>query len=196
MLIPSLEQAKYLLEVASKRNPTPWVDHSRFVADAARSIAELDGKLDPTIAEILGLLHDIGRQEGVTDMRHALDGFRFLHDLGYQDAARICLTHSFPSDDLKRTETAAGTWDCTEAERHFVDEYLASIEMTEYDRLIALCDALALPSGYCRLERRFVDVVMRRGFNPFTVPRWRAYFDLMEQFERRIDGSIYALLNV
>lgn len=184
-----------LLEQAALRNPTPWVAHSRFVAQAARSIAELDPHLDATVAEVLGLLHDIGRQEGITDMRHALDGYTFLNNLGFEDAARICFTHSFPSMDLKRTETAAGTWDCTDEERRFVDDYLESVQLTQYDRLIQLCDALALPSGFCRLEKRFVDVVLRRGFSEFTVPRWRAYFELLDDFGRRVGRDSCAPLN-
>lgn len=194
MLVPSLDEATALLEEASVRNPTPWVEHSKFVAQAAGSIAELDPDLDGTVAQILGLLHDIGRQEGITDMRHALDGYTFLKGLGYEGAARICLTHSFPSTDLMRTETAAGTWDCSEEERRFVDEYLSGVQITQYDRLIQLCDALALPSGFCRLEKRLVDVVLRRGFNEFTVLRWRAYLGLLESFGRSVGRDVYDLL--
>jgi hypothetical protein len=196
MLIPSPDEAGALLQEARERNPTPWVEHCRHVAAAAEAIAECHGGLDPGRAKILGLLHDIGRRDGVTDMRHTLDGFTFLNDLGFADAARICLTHSFPLEDLRRTETAAGKWDCTYEEVAFVDRYLADVEYDDYDRLIQLCDALALPVGFCSLERRFVDVVIRHGFNDYTVPRWKAYLGLMEYFEKETGRSLYRLLPV
>ena len=43
----------------------------------------------------MGLLHDIGRREGVSGFNHVTDGYHFLLSLGFADAARICLTYSF-----------------------------------------------------------------------------------------------------
>jgi hypothetical protein len=57
-----------------------------------------------------------------------------------------------------------------------------------------LCDALALPDGFCLIEQRFVDVVLRRGFNDFTLDRWRATFEIQHGFEARCGTSIYGLL--
>ncbi len=66
MTIPTLTQAQTLLAEAETRNPGPWVAHSINVARAAQLIAERHPDLDPDRAYILGLLHDIGRREGVT----------------------------------------------------------------------------------------------------------------------------------
>jgi len=90
---------------------------------------------------VVGLLHDIGRREGVTGMRHVLDGYNFLADRGFEDAARICLTHSFA---VKRLEAIFGAWDCTPDELRFIENTLAGIEFDDYDRLIVLCDSLAM----------------------------------------------------
>ena len=46
------------------------------------------------------MLHDIGRREGVTWLAHTIDGYDYLMSLGYEKAARICLTHSFPEKDV------------------------------------------------------------------------------------------------
>ena len=46
--------------------------------------------LDPEVAYVLGLLHDIGRcrtARGVPDVRHVLNGYAQLTELGYEDAA-------------------------------------------------------------------------------------------------------------
>ncbi|OGO41665.1 MAG: phosphohydrolase [Chloroflexi bacterium RBG_16_58_14] len=172
-------------------NPGPWVRHSKHVASAAKAIAAQHPDLDPEAAYILGLLHDIGRRAGKTEMRHILDGYNFLHQQGYEEAAQICLTHSFPMKDVR---VAAAKWDCSEEEYCFVVEYLATVEYRTYDALIQLCDCLALPDGYCLLEKRFVDVALRYGFNEHTLDKWKAYFELRDRFSREIGRSIYSVL--
>jgi hypothetical protein len=189
--IPDLPTARRLLDAAAQRNPGPWVQHSLYVAEAARRIAARLPGLDPDAAYILGCLHDIGRQEGVTDMRHVLDGYRFLLGLGYPPAAQICLTHSFPIQDI---HAGAGHWDCTPEELAFVQHALAQTVYTPYDRLIQLCDCLALPTGFCVIEKRLVDVALRHGFNDLTLDKWRAFLAIQKDFEQTIGASIYTLL--
>ena len=148
--------------------------------------------MDRRSAYILGLLHDIGRRESVTGMRHVYDGYRFLTAEGYPDAARICLTHSFAVKDVR---SGSGRWDGTEAEMEEIDRYLKGIEYDDTDRLIQLCDAIALPEGFCLMEKRLVDVLIRhRKYNEFTIPKWEALFAIKEDFETRIGRSIYDLL--
>jgi len=139
----------------------------------------------------LGYLHDIGRRAGAADMRHTLDGYYFLMEKGFDSAARICITHVFP---LKHINSVAGKWDCTKQELDFLDEYLSKIEFDEYDRLIQLCDAIALPSGYCLVEKRLMDVAQRHGVNEFSVPRWKAFLDIQKEFESAIGQPIYKVL--
>jgi hypothetical protein len=161
------------------------------VAQAAEKIAARHPALDPSTAYIFGYLHDIGRREGVTDMRHAIDGYVYLSGQGYERAARICLTHSFP---IKNVYAGASQWDCSPKELEFVKDYLANIEFTEYDKLIQLCDSLALPTGYCLIEKRLVDVALRYGVNAFTVQKWKAFMEIQKGFEQVIGQSIYSLL--
>ena len=191
MKIPSLEEAQRLLAEAEILNPGPWIAHSIYVAEAAKHIADLHPNLDGDVAYILGYLHDIGRREGITDLRHILDGYKFLHNLGYIYSARICMTHSFIVQDLKYM---AGRLDCTEEEIDFISDYISKITFDEYDRLIQLCDALALPSGFTLIEKRLIDVGIRRGVNNFAIPRWKAYLDLEKYFSRQIGRPIYSVL--
>ncbi|HAL16403.1 MAG TPA: phosphohydrolase [Anaerolineaceae bacterium] len=192
MNIPSLEQAEVLLNEAQELHPGPWVQHSFFVGKAAEAIAEQHPKLDSQTAFILGYLHDIGRRAGVADMRHTLDGYYFLMEKGFDTAARICITHVFP---VKHLNSVAGKWDCTKQELDFLDEYLSKIEFDEYDRLIQLCDAIALPTGYCLIEKRLMDVALRHGVNEFSVPRWKAFLEIQKEIESAIGQSIYKALN-
>ncbi len=189
--IPSRAESEALLEEAEKFNPGPWVAHSLHVAEAAAAIAGCHPEMDAETAYALGCLHDIGRRAGVTGMRHALDGYQYLMSLGYEQAARISLTHSYP---IKNAAAGADLWDGSDEEFQFVQGYLDQIDYDRYDRLIQLCDSLALPAGFCLMEKRLVDVVLRYGTNPLTIPKWKAYFAIRDEFEHEIGRSIYNLL--
>jgi HD domain len=191
MQIPSTIEAEAILTESQSLNPGPWVAHSHFVAQAARTIAFEHPDLDDQIAYILGILHDIGRRAGVSGMRHVIDGFNFLQSLGYDDAARICLTHSYP---IKVAASGFGGWDGSPSELQFVQDYLDRIDYSRYDRLIQLCDSIALPTGFCLMEKRLVDVVMRYGFNEYALPKWKAYFEIKTEFDQAIGRSVYSLL--
>lgn len=191
MRIPSIEQAEIFIREAQSLNPGPWISHSYQTAQAARYIARPHPRLDPDTAFTLGLLHDIGRRAGPGGMLHVLIGFRFLDQAGYSDAARICLTHSYPN---KIAAEGSSEWDGTEEEYCLVQSYLDGIEYNDYDRLIQLCDSICLPDGFCLMEKRLLDVVMRYGINEYTLPKWKAYFEIKAVFEREIGASIYDLL--
>jgi hypothetical protein len=192
--LPTPQEAESLLRAAARRNPGPWVDHVRVAAGTARALAGRIPGLDPEAAAVLGLLHDLGRGSGgrgVADVRHILDGYVSLRDAGFDGAARVCLTHSFP---IKDVDAFASAWDCPPAEKRFVQEFLDGLEYDDYDRLIQLCDALSLPRGPCLLEKRLVDVALRHGVNALTVAKWRAYVEVQRGFEARMGASVYRLL--
>jgi hypothetical protein len=107
-------------------------------------------------------MHDIGRRFRISGMRHVLDGYQFLTELGYPGSARICMTHSYP---IRHTPHGASPWDGSEEEWQFVANYLGSIEYDDYDRLIQLCDSFSLPDGFCLVEKRLMDVAFRYGYD-------------------------------
>lgn len=189
--VPSLEEAKLILKEAEQLNPGPWVEHSLYVGKAAELIAKRDKKLNSETALVLGMLHDIGRRYGVTNERHSLDGYKFAMENSYDLLARICMTHGYL---CKNADDIGGKKDCTVEEHNFIKEYLDSIEFSAYDKLIQICDFLALPSGFCILEKRMIDVVMRYGFNEFTLEKWKIAFEIQRYFEERIGTSIYSIL--
>jgi hypothetical protein len=191
MRVPDRHTAtKFLLE-AETMNPGNWVPHSLFVAEAAEAIAAFHPELDSDVAYVLGCLHDIGRRNGITYMRHSIDGYRFLQEQGYEDAARICITHTFW---FKGLEEYPGKGDCSPEEIQFLTSYMTSIEYNEYDSLIQLCDCLALPSGFCLLEKRLVDVALRYGTTQYTTAKWKLLFEHKTKFEQKISRSIYDVL--
>ncbi|AHF06010.1 HD domain-containing protein [Desulfitobacterium metallireducens] len=191
MKVPSIEEAKRLLSEAGKLNPGPWVNHSIYTADAARNIASYHRELDPEIAYVMGYLHDIGRRYGISHLRHIIDGYNFISQMGYEDCAKVSLTHSFP---LKNLDSYSGNNDCTNEEFDFIKEYIAGVNYSAYDELIQLCDALTTPRGFCLLEKRLVDVALRYGINDLTVLKWKATFRIKDKFESKIGMSVYDLL--
>ena len=187
----TIEQAKEELKIAVQRNPGPWEQHSLVAADNARRIAEKVPGMDPEKAYILGLLHDIGRREGITGMRHIVDGYRYLMEMGEYELAVVCITHSYPVQDPM---LFAGKHDCTPEEKQLVREILEKREYDDYDLLIQLCDAISLPTGACIMEKRFVDVVMRHGMNSFNKEKWEAYYRIKNHFDTLCGCNIYTLL--
>lgn len=179
------------LEEAAAANPGPWVDHSRYVAQACRILARRCPGLDPDDAYIYGLLHDIGRHAGRTSERHLLDGYRFCRERGWDKAAQICITHAFMIPDI---ETSIGVFDMPAEDKAFMAQFVRNAVYDDYDRLVQLCDALALPTGFCLLEKRFVDVAIRYGIHPATLERWKATLEIKAHFESKMGCPIYPLL--
>ncbi len=190
-MIPSRTKAIEILLEAEKLNPGPWVKHSFNTAKAAEGIAKIDSSLDSEKAFICGLLHDIGRREGIRDLHHTIYGYNYLKALGYEEIGRISLTHSFV---LNKIEDFNGEFDCTDEEILFLSNYIKEADYDIYDKLIQLCDYLALPSGFCILEKRMIDVALRRGTNHLTVEKWKKVFQLKDEFEQKIKVSIYTVL--
>lgn len=191
MTLPTREQAQRLMQEAERLNPGPWVRHSWYAAETAYAIAQRHPALEPESAWIMSYLHDIGRRAGKTAMRHTLDGYAFLMEQGFDTAARVCITHAFLIKDL---QAVACQWDCSAAEMAFLETFLAGIEFDLYDQLIQLCDAIALPTGFCLMEKRLIDVAMRHGVNDRSIERWQAFLGIQKDFEAVIGCSIYTLL--
>ena len=183
--------AEQALEWAGTSNPGPWTDHSRYVAMACRNIAARCPQLDEEEAYIYGLLHDIGRYAGVTSERHLLDGHRWCAERGWDKAAQICVSHAFMIQDIT---TSIGVFDMSAEEQAFLAQVVENAVYDDYDRLVQLCDALALPTGFCLLEKRFVDVALRYGTPPAMVERWKKTLELKDHFQSLMGCSIYDVL--
>lgn len=192
MKIPSLQEAENILSESESMNPGPWGNHCRVAAECAKKIAEKCEGIDPEAAYILGLLHDIGRRFGVSHFGHVVDGYRYMKQLGFEDAARICLTHSFQFQNIN---AYTGNFDVSDEEKGEMEEQLTLITYDDYDRLIQLCDCLAMATGAALIEQRLVDVVLRYGFSELTVEKWKAIFELKNYFEDKTGKNIYEVVS-
>jgi len=142
--------------------------------------------MDAEKAYVLGLLHDIGRKFGVRHLGHVSDGYRFMMSLGYDEAAKICLTHSFNNHTV---DEYIGKLDVSDEEMEMIKTELARTVYDDYDRLIQLCDSLAGAEGVLDIEDRMNDVKKRYGFYPQK--KWDSNMRLKRYFEEKMKKDIY-----
>ena len=188
-MLPTIEQAMQELTLAEELNPGPWVEHSLNVARAARNIAAKVPGMDADKAYIVGMLHDIGRRVGIVNIpTHVYEGYRYTMEKGWEEVARICMTHSYPlmrGEFDYQPETAA---------EKAIKDYILHCEADDYDKLIQICDAVATDYGFVILEKRFVDVTRRYGIMESYIQGWEVTFRNKESFEERMGCSIYDVL--
>ncbi len=188
-MYPTKEKAEELLADAAQCNPGPWEAHSRVTAWCAERIARKCPGMDAEKAWVLGLLHDIGRKFGVKHLGHVYDGWRYMLESGYDEVARICLTHSFNEGKL---ESYIGKFDITEEETEALRQALAHTSFDDYDRLIQLCDSLAGAEGVMDIEDRMNDV--KRRYGQFPQSKWDKNLELKALFEQMAGEDIYIIV--
>jgi len=190
--LPAKKEAEDILLWASEKNPGPWVPHSKAVARTVETIAAQCG-LDDNTAYILGLLHDIGRYKGATELRHIYDGYNLMNEKGYSHNAKICLTHSFPYKDIK---AFSGRNDCTKNETKQIQTRLKKYEYDDYDKLIQLCDSICMAEGVCLMEVRLMEVARRYNiYNRAILNKWNAFFEVKKYFDNKCGMNIYRLFH-
>jgi putative nucleotidyltransferase with HDIG domain len=172
------KNAIQLLNDAAILNPGTWINHSLYVAKAAEKITKKIRRFDSDRAFVVGLLHDMGRRNGVSYIKHVYDGYMFLKDKD-KLAADICITHSFPNKNINEYQ---GKIDIDNNTMKELSSILHEIDYDYYHKLIILCDSYGTDKGFVTLEKRWVDVIMRYGFSDYTIQKWRAILDIRNTF--------------
>ncbi|WP_258880803.1 HD domain-containing protein [Clostridium estertheticum] len=96
----SSKEAERELSIGAQLNPGPWIKHSMSVGLNAKLIADKIDILDSNQAYVMGVLHDIGRREGIKSIMHTIDGYDYMMGIKQKEIGRICLTHSYPIQDV------------------------------------------------------------------------------------------------
>ncbi len=188
-MLPDRNTAEQLLKDAEQCNPGAWVNHSKITARCAEQIAGACTGMNSEKAYIVGLLHDIGRKFGVKHMGHIYDGYHYMLELGYDEAAKICLTHSF---SIQNIQDYIGRFDITDDELRELEAALAAAEYDDYDRLIQLCDSMAGAEGVMTMEARMSDVARRYGNYPQE--KWDKNMELKDYFSAKAGMDIYEIV--
>ena len=193
-LLPSRTEAETILSKAETQNSnhwsTPLAEHCRVVARFAETVAGKCG-LDADKAYIFGLLHDIGRYEEPPGDYHVYGGYILMKEKGYDAVARVCLSHSFPFQDIRAF--GGGGYKGTPDKINVIKTFLTEATYDDYDKLIQLGDAVAKSEGVCLIEVRQFEIIRRHGFDDFTLKKWDAIFSLKNYFDKLCNTDIYDL---
>ena len=169
--------------------------HSAMVAVCAEMIASRIPEIDGQKAYIMGLFHDYGKltyDYERSDKFHGLEGYKVLNKLGYDELARICLTHTFYEQELNIKEYAS----YNPSEMRKCRKLLQEVAFDDYDRLIQLCDRLSIGVNYNLKER------MKYLQNTYKIPtvqlkkKYREALKLKSYFDSKCGCDIYKLLGV
>lgn len=56
-------------------------------------------------------------------------------------------------------DTSIGTFDISNEDYLFMKEFVANAVYDDYNRLVQLCGVLVMPTGFCLLEKGFVEQI-------------------------------------
>lgn len=185
MKLDSKTALKMLEEAKGKSPDDGWIYHSICVGNTAGKIADALN-LDADKAKTLGFIHDLGKLVG--DFRlHVTNGYFYLKDLGYdEEYANICLTHSFLNNDIKCVAERLPDVDS------FLENFIKSHEYTIYEKIINLCD-LMCTSVNLTVEKRLVDILIRKGVYENTVYHLKEAQKLKAEFDKMLGYNLYSL---
>ena len=185
MKLTSLKALEMLEEAQKNATDIGWILHSRCVGNSAGKIAEALN-LDVDKAKTLGYIHDIGKSRGEFQ-HHVMNGYEYIKGLGYDDEyANICLTHSYLNNDVYCT--AGGI----PSDIPFRTEFIKNHEYTIYEKIINLCD-LMCTSVNLTLEKRLIDIMVRRGVHENTVYHINEAQKLKKEFDDMLGFNVYNL---
>ena len=194
-MVPSRQQAEQILAEGQERYSEVsqvhgrWADHCRTAAACAEKIAARCPGLDPDKAYVLGLLHDIGRRWGDGHLRHVYYGWKYMAEQGYDQVAKICLTHSF---QIQGIDAYVGKRDIPPEALAELTAALEAAVYDDYDRLIQLCDSIAGTDGPVNMAARMEDV--RRRYGDYPQDKWDKNFELKGYFEHWAGADLYDIV--
>ena len=169
--------------------------HAAMVAVAAQMIASKIPEIDGEKAYIMGLMHDCGKllyDDELSNQFHGLVGYKYLRDLGYDELARISLTHTFYEQELKLNDYA--NLDAKEMRKSRI--LLRQVAFDDYDRLIQLCNRLSV-GVVLDVKKRFVELE-----NTYRLPKklifqkYREALKLKYYFDKKCGCDVFRLLGV
>ncbi len=185
MQLTSKDALKMLEKARGKTENNEWIVHSICVGNSAGKIAEALN-LNVDYAKTLGYIHDIGKSVGVFS-NHVMNGYNYLKDLGYDEKYyNVCLTHSYLNNDVYCT--AGGI----PPDIPFRTEFIKNHKYTIYEKIINICD-LMCTSVNITVDKRLIDIMIRRGAYSNTQYHIKETYKLKEYFDNLLGYNLYEL---
>lgn len=205
MSYPKVSEAFSLLDVlvdgyskqysVDSTAPSLLRQHSLLVAACAEILAAKIHGMDSKKAYALGLLHDYGKVINEKDNKlfHGLTGYKIMSELGYDEVAKICLTHTFINKDFKHEDYQA--YDSKELTA--CKKLLKNIDYDDYDRLIQLSDMMVTVVGFKTLKERMIYIRDKYNICNLTMKKkYRQVLKLKDYFDKLCGCDVYKLLGV
>lgn len=206
MTMPTMQQALKLYEETMQRRcdqssrfefgrSKGMRIHAAMVAVSAEIIASRLPHIDVQKAYLMGLFHDFGKltyQDELSEKFHGLEGYKALNKLGYDELARISLTHTFYEQELELKDYAS----YSSIEMRKCKKLIKEVPFDDYDRLIQLCDRLSVGINY-NLKQRMIFI--RQNYKiPMTLvkKKYREALKLKKYFDEKCGCDVYKLLGV
>lgn len=185
MKLTSKEALEILNNARGKTENDHWINHSICVGNSAAKIA-VTLNLDEDYAKTLGYTHDIGKLVG--DFKHhVMNGYNYIKELGYDNEyANICLTHSYLNNDVYCT--AGGI----PSDIPFRTKFIKNHEYTIYEKIINLCDLMCTDINMT-IDKRLIDIIIRRGAHDNTQYHTKETYKLKEYFDTILGCNVYDL---
>lgn len=185
MELTSKEALDILEKARGKTASDRWIEHSICVGNSAGKIAEALN-LDVEYAKTLGYIHDIGKSVGDFS-KHVINGYHYLKDLGYDEKYyNVCLTHSYLNNDVYCT--AGGI----PSDIPFRTEFIKNHQYTIYEKIINLCDLMCTTVNIT-IDKRLIDLMIRRGAYSNTQYHIKETYKLKEYFDQLLGYNLYLL---
>ena len=193
MKLTSVEALKLLDNSRGLAEDDNWITHCICVGNSAGKIAQ-KLNLDEDFAKTLGYIHDIGKRDGYDNkIKHELRGYDYILKLGYdKEYASICITHSFLNNDINCVAGGVPSKDIYKYD--FMKEYVENHEYTIYDKIVNLCDLMCKYNNMT-LEKRIIEIMLRRGCHENTVYHITEAQKLKLEIDNLLGCSVYSLFD-
>lgn len=182
-------------DLAHGRQPGTWYkyhNHVYGVGFLAQKIAEMLGDFDSEKAWVLGVMHDAGKMyEPFRQRFHGIVGYELFIDKDV-DIAKINLSHSFYFNKLPEYEKVEKMFFGKREDYDFAQNLFVSTDVSEYDKLIQLCDCLVNCNGFVTLQQRADEFAMRNNL-PVPMHLSEDLLKLKEYFDYKLGCDIYSL---
>lgn len=205
MTLPSLTEAKKLFEkaclVTDENNLKDGLvkgisrRHYLRVAENAKLIASKTAYLNPEKAYILGLLHDYGEcvVYGNNSLFHGTTGYDEMMKLGYDEVAKVCLTHSFFCEDIDPDEYLSYPRD----EILRAADYIKKHPLDDYDKLIQVSDLMVKRDKNTNISDRLDFVAAKYHVSSDVIKRKKlSALNLKNYFDNLCGQDIYQIVGI